>query len=154
MFTDSFDQIEKRNPYKMDDDENLLSRDIVQQALQLQRKAYIVKFIAIIDLVSNIIYGLYGYFMYIIFTICSGCGYASTVTYNRSLLLFYLIYQYLQIAFKFFNFILFIVLASCSDFRDYIENYTDANSTSNFNVNNLNYGYLVPLSGLLLYKYL
>ena len=149
---DTFDNIEKNNPYKIesqDNDENMFPEDLVRQAFNLQRKAYLVKFLAILDFVSNIMYGFYGYFMYIIFAACSFAGYMSTVTYNRSLLLCYLIYQFIQITFKGSSFILITILACSSDLRKQIENHTNSSDTFS-DLENINYGIMIPLSGLLL----
>ena len=126
---------------------NVIPQDIVIQALRLQRKAFLVKFVTIIDFVSNIIYGFYGYFMYVIFAACSAAGYMSTVTYNRSLLIYYLAYQSMLIMFKVSNFILFIILASSSNLRDYVDDNFENNTI--IDVNNLDYKTLIPVSGLL-----
>ena len=135
-------EIEKRNPYleynreegvmvsnRLPDIENdmfgetilvrtsdnrtlVLSRDVLDRAILLQRFSCSIKFLCVVDLVMNFLYLYVGYATAIIFMICSIGGYISTYTYNRKWLLLYLIYQYFQVLIRLTIFVSLIVLTA------------------------------------------
>lgn len=75
----------------------VLTRNILERAIKLQRYSRSIKFLCIVDFVMNFLYLYIGNVFAILFIVCSFGGYISTYTYSRKWLLLYLIYQYFQV---------------------------------------------------------
>jgi hypothetical protein len=131
-------EIEKRNPYLAynkesgvlavtngrltdNDDVNVittdnlrlvLNRNLAERAIFLDKYAFSVRFLCIIDMVMNILYLYVGYGVSFIFILCSICGYISTNNYYRRCLMFYLTYQYIQVLLRLISMVALIALAS------------------------------------------
>lgn len=95
----------------------VLTRDILERAIQLQRYSCTIKFLCIIDFVMNFLYLYIGYQFALLFMVCSIGGYISTYTYRRKWLLLYLIYQYFQVLARAAIFTTLILLAADPSLR-------------------------------------
>jgi len=76
--------------------EHTILADNINNALELECNAMVVRFLCLLDFIINIIYLLNSYYIigFFIATI-SMSGYFSTITYNKQGLIGYIIYQYI-----------------------------------------------------------
>jgi len=95
----------------------VLTRDVLERAIKLQRHSCGIKFLCIVDFTMNFLYLYVGYAFAILFMVCSIGGYISTYTYSRKWLLIYLIYQYFQVLARATIFTTLIVLAADPSLR-------------------------------------
>ena len=75
--------------------------DLLQRALELEKYNCTARFILIIDIIMSSLYFLSGWLLGGICLIASVNGYMATVYYKKSLLICYLVYQYLQVSARF-----------------------------------------------------
>lgn len=143
--------INKNNPYRNAPLDNIsqnntqvecdgntiyIPNNVLDSAIRLQYKAQLVRLLCLIDFTMNLIISLstyYGAFFSMIISIVSITGYYSTFTYNRSGLIAYLIYQYLQTISKIIILIFYILLAyeikpSIIEKNNIIVNYSTENT--------------------------
>ena len=121
--------INKNNPYRNVPLDNLsqnntqvecdgntiyIPTNVLDSAIKLQYKAQLVRLLCLLDFFINIFISLttyYGTFFRILISIISITGYYSTFTYNKSGLISYLIYQYVQTIYKIVYLIFYILTA-------------------------------------------
>ena len=84
--------------------------NVLDSAIRLQYKALLVRLLCLIDFTMNLIIFISDPFI-IYISLVSIAGFYSTFTYNRSDLIAYLIYQYLQTISKIIILIFYILLA-------------------------------------------
>lgn len=122
--------INKNNPYRntpLDNSNNntqvecdgniiYIPTNVIQNAVKLQYKAIFVRFFCLVDFIINMFISFttyYGTLFSILISIISITGYYSTFTYNKSGLISYLIYQYIQTIYK-IVYLIFYILAACN----------------------------------------
>jgi hypothetical protein len=110
------ESINKHNPYiqrSIIDEENgieyqeiecngqriLIAASDLKRALELECKSTVIRLLCLIDFVMNLLIVFYSYYpeiCSILISLISLSGYIATTTYNKSGLILYLLYQYLQ----------------------------------------------------------
>lgn len=77
--------------------------DLLVKAIQLDQKNCTVRTIIMIDMIMSSLYFMNGLFFGLICFLISFSGYLATISYKKSLMICYLIYQYMQVFVRFFN---------------------------------------------------
>ena len=79
--------------------------DLLEKATKLEKNNCAVRFICFCDIIMSGLYFFNGWIFGLVCMIVSTNGYLATIYYNKSLMVCYLIYQYMQVFVRFLNMI-------------------------------------------------
>lgn len=105
-------------------DTMLISVTDINNAIKLECKASVVRFLCLFDFIINIFISFSTYYMSLFSPFIAGIsllGYYSTITYNRKGLVLYLIYQYIQSISKIVLLTIYSVAATSPEFKQILE---------------------------------
>ena len=153
------EQLNSNNPYiivpQTDDslneniDVNLLNNqpislyipdDLLEKAIALDQKNCSVRCIIMVDIIMSCLYFMNGLFFGLICFLISLSGYLATISYKKSLMTCYVIYQYLQVFGRFIN---LIAISTWPEQFGYT--YINTNNSSNVHQNTQGEYYLAVL---------
>ena len=128
--------LETKNPYVIHEDGEYLlcstiemPQELYNKAIKIENMSCGVRAICILDIVMGLYYLTYNFILGIVCSLISFNGYLSTIYYKKSLLLCYLLYQYLQVLIKTTNLVVVIYFYNTNQSVIYFNNIT--NTTSN-----------------------
>tara|TARA_Y100000816_G_scaffold129365_1_gene91154 strand:- start:4347 stop:4976 length:630 start_codon:yes stop_codon:yes gene_type:complete len=128
--------LETKNPYIIDQHGEYLlfstiemPQELYNKAIKIENMSCGIRTVCVLDIIMGLYYLTYNFILGIVCSLISFNGYLSTIYYKKSLLLCYLLYQYLQVLIKTTNLVVVIYFYNTNQSVIYFNNIT--NTTSN-----------------------